>query len=44
VITFGAGRLEQAHSDQEHVRIADLLQSIGFMSLFVLRETGASQK
>jgi acetylornithine deacetylase/succinyl-diaminopimelate desuccinylase-like protein len=44
VITFGAGHLEQAHSNQERVHVADLLQSIGFVSLFVLRETDASQQ
>jgi acetylornithine deacetylase/succinyl-diaminopimelate desuccinylase-like protein len=41
VITFGAGRLEHAHSNQERVCITDLLHSICFTSLFVLRETGA---
>jgi acetylornithine deacetylase/succinyl-diaminopimelate desuccinylase-like protein len=41
VITFGAGRLEHAHSDQERIHIAELMQSICFTSLFLMRETGA---
>ena len=40
VITFGAGRLEHAHSDQERIQITELMQSIYFTSLFLLRETG----
>jgi acetylornithine deacetylase/succinyl-diaminopimelate desuccinylase-like protein len=41
VLTFGAGHLEQAHSDQERVRMAEILASIHFVTLFVLRETGS---
>ena len=40
VITFGAGSLEHAHSDLERIRVADLIESYLFVSLFVLRETG----
>jgi acetylornithine deacetylase/succinyl-diaminopimelate desuccinylase-like protein len=40
VITFGAGQLEHAHSDRERVSVADLIESIIFVALFVLRETG----
>ena len=40
VLTFGAGQLEYAHSDRERVRVADLIDSIIFVALFVLRETG----
>ena len=41
VLTFGAGQLEHAHSDRERIHIADLFESIIFVALFVLRETGA---
>jgi len=41
VLTFGAGQLEHAHSDRERIAIADLFESIVFVALFVLRETGA---
>jgi acetylornithine deacetylase/succinyl-diaminopimelate desuccinylase-like protein len=40
VITFGAGQLEHAHSDRERISVADLIESIVFVTLFVLRETG----
>jgi hypothetical protein len=40
VITFGAGQLEHAHSDRERISVADLIESIIFVALFVLRETG----
>ncbi len=40
VLTFGAGQLEHAHSDRERIHVADLIESIIFVTLFVLRETG----
>ena len=40
VLTFGAGHLEHAHSDRERIHVADLIESIIFVTLFVLRETG----
>ena len=40
VLTFGAGQLEHAHSDRERIHVADLIDSIIFVALFVLRETG----
>lgn len=40
VLTFGAGYLEHAHSEKERLSIAELLESICFTTLFVLRETG----
>jgi acetylornithine deacetylase/succinyl-diaminopimelate desuccinylase-like protein len=40
VLTFGAGQLEHAHSDRERIQVADLIESIIFVALFVLRETG----
>jgi acetylornithine deacetylase/succinyl-diaminopimelate desuccinylase-like protein len=39
VLTFGAGQLEHAHSDRERVHVPDLIESIIFVTLFVLRET-----
>jgi len=41
VLTFGAGHLEHAHSDQERLRMAELFDAICFTTLFVLRETGS---
>ena len=41
VLTFGAGHLEHAHSAQERLSIVELLDSICFTTLFMLRETGA---
>jgi acetylornithine deacetylase/succinyl-diaminopimelate desuccinylase-like protein len=40
VITTGAGSLEHAHSDREHLRLADMFRIVRFVSLFTLRETG----
>ena len=40
VLTFGAGQLEHAHSDRERIHVGDLIESITFVALFVLRETG----
>jgi acetylornithine deacetylase/succinyl-diaminopimelate desuccinylase-like protein len=40
VLTFGAGHLEHAHSERELLGIAELLETISFTALFVLRETG----
>ena len=40
VLTFGAGQLEHAHSDRERIHVGDLIDSIIFVALFVLRETG----
>ena len=41
VITFGAGHLRHARSDRERIHVVDLIESIIFVTLFVLRETGA---
>jgi acetylornithine deacetylase/succinyl-diaminopimelate desuccinylase-like protein len=41
VVTFGAGKLEHAHSSLERVHLPDLFRAVCFSSLFVLRETGA---
>jgi acetylornithine deacetylase/succinyl-diaminopimelate desuccinylase-like protein len=40
VITFGAGKLKDAHSDTEHVLLSDIFAAIRACSLFVLAETG----
>ena len=41
VLTFGAGQLEHAQSERERIALSDLIESIAFVALFVLRETGA---
>ncbi len=41
VITCGAGRLEEAHSDAERLSIPELFQAIVFTVLFLIRETGS---
>lgn len=43
VITFGAGKLEDAHSDSERVVLSDIFRTICASSLFVLVETGTIQ-
>jgi len=40
VITFGAGKLKDAHSNSEHVLLSDIFAAIRVCSLFVLSETG----
>ena len=40
VITFGAGKLKDAHSNTEHVLLSDIFAAIRVCSLFVLAETG----
>ncbi len=42
VLTFGAGQLEHAHSDRERISVADLIESMVFVALFVLRESGSA--
>jgi acetylornithine deacetylase/succinyl-diaminopimelate desuccinylase-like protein len=43
VITFGAGKLKDAHSDSERVVLSDIFRTICASSLFVLAETGTIQ-
>lgn len=43
VITFGAGKLNYAHSDSEQVLLSDVFRTICTSSLFVLAETGTIQ-
>jgi acetylornithine deacetylase/succinyl-diaminopimelate desuccinylase-like protein len=38
VLTSGAGLLQYAHADSEQVRVDDLMQSIAFIALYLLRE------
>lgn len=40
VITTGPGQLNDAHSDHESVKVADMMDAIKFISLYVLKETG----
>jgi len=40
VLTFGAGQLEHAHSERERIALSALFESIVFVALFALRETG----
>lgn len=40
VITSGAGLLQYAHGDAEQVKIDDLLSSIAFTALYILKEAG----
>ena len=40
VITFGAGKLKDAHSNTERVLLSDIFSAIRVCSLFVLAETG----
>ena len=41
VITTGVGKLDQAHANHESVRLDELFESVCFLSMFILRETGA---
>jgi len=40
VLTSGAGRLQDAHSDNERIVLDDLFRSIEFLALFILKRTG----
>ncbi len=42
VLTFGPGRLADAHSDQEQVEIEDLRKAAEFLAAFLLRQTGST--
>jgi acetylornithine deacetylase/succinyl-diaminopimelate desuccinylase-like protein len=42
VVTFGAGKLEHAHSDGERVHLPELLTAVKFLTLFILLETGTA--
>lgn len=41
VLTFGPGLLAHAHSDVEQVSVAELRQSMEFLALFLLKQTGS---
>jgi acetylornithine deacetylase/succinyl-diaminopimelate desuccinylase-like protein len=41
IITTGAGALEVAHADNEHLVIEELLESIHCLVLFMIKETGS---
>jgi acetylornithine deacetylase/succinyl-diaminopimelate desuccinylase-like protein len=40
IITAGAGTLQDAHSDREHIDINDVARMAEFLAYFVLRQTG----
>ncbi|MFA6931394.1 MAG: M20/M25/M40 family metallo-hydrolase [Lentisphaeria bacterium] len=40
VLTSGAGLLQYAHADAEQVKIEDLLKSVAFVAIYLLREAG----
>ncbi len=40
VITSGAGHLTHAHSDEERIRLDELMDSVAFVAVFLLREAG----
>jgi acetylornithine deacetylase/succinyl-diaminopimelate desuccinylase-like protein len=40
VLTFGPGLLAHAHSDIEQIEIAELLQAVEFLAMFLLKQTG----
>jgi len=42
VITFGPGELRHAHSDQEQIRLDDIVRAAEFLALFLLRHTGTA--
>jgi acetylornithine deacetylase/succinyl-diaminopimelate desuccinylase-like protein len=41
VLTFGAGLLAHAHSDQEQVSMPEVLQGIEVLAIFLLKQTGS---
>lgn len=40
VLTFGPGELAYAHSDQEQIKLDDIVKAVEFLALFLLRQTG----
>ena len=40
VLTFGPGELAVAHSDQEQIKLDDIVKAVEFLALFLLRQTG----
>lgn len=42
VLTFGPGQLAVAHSDQEHLAIAELRQAVEFLAVFLLEQTATT--
>ena len=40
VLTMGPGRLALAHSDNEHIDIAEMAKAAEFLAYFILRQTG----
>ncbi|NMA42042.1 MAG: M20/M25/M40 family metallo-hydrolase [Oligosphaeraceae bacterium] len=44
VLTSGAGLLQHAHADNEQVEVDELLKSIAFIALYLLKEAGVCSK
>ena len=42
VITSGAGLLQYAHGDAEQVKVDDLMTSIAFAAIYILKEAGVA--
>ncbi len=40
VLTFGPGRLEHAHSDQEQIALDEIRAAAEFLAVFLLLQTG----
>ncbi len=40
VVTSGAGLLQYAHGDAEQIRLDDLVASVGFLAVYLLRQAG----
>jgi acetylornithine deacetylase/succinyl-diaminopimelate desuccinylase-like protein len=40
IVTSGAGLLQYAHGDQEQIRLDDLVASIGFLAIYLLKQAG----
>jgi acetylornithine deacetylase/succinyl-diaminopimelate desuccinylase-like protein len=42
VVTSGAGLLQYAHGDEEQIRLDDLVASVGFLAVYILRQAGVA--
>jgi len=43
VVTSGAGLLQYAHGDAEQIRLDDLVASVGFLAVYLLRQAGVAK-
>lgn len=44
VVTSGAGLLQYAHGDAEQIHLDDLVASVGFLAVYLLRQAGIAAK